>query len=428
MAFKFNPTTGKFDIVSDPGGSDTQIQFNDGGSFGGDSDLTYNKTTNTLTTKGNIRLDDAGSFTTTLQAIPPTATRTISLPDATGTVALVAGSNGQILYNNAGVNAGIPQLTWNSSTGLTFSSNWIQSTNGAASAPPMSLTGTWFTGGTSTTTKPQFLIEPAGTTSTSWSTAGTGLGINAPNGFTGNLLDLQVDGVSSLNFSSGVLRLGVNSTGTLQAFTLHLIRNAGSTFHSSWNTANTSGGLTLQQAVGAGSGGDGVNRTALIIGQATGSYGGVGGFNFFDSTGKPTLGYSPSVATLYVGTSNGAIGPGLATGTNTAGNSLNITGGAGTGTGAGGALIFLTAPTSSFVERLRITATGIIEIADAVNVSAGTTTGTKIGTATTQKLAFWDATPVVQPAAVADATDAASVITQLNLALARLRTLGLIAT
>ena len=31
-----------------PGGSDTQIQFNDGGSFAGDSGLTYNKTTDTL--------------------------------------------------------------------------------------------------------------------------------------------------------------------------------------------------------------------------------------------------------------------------------------------------------------------------------------------------------------------------------------------
>ena len=34
-----------------PGGSDTQVQFNDGGStFGGDAGLTYNKTTDTLTT------------------------------------------------------------------------------------------------------------------------------------------------------------------------------------------------------------------------------------------------------------------------------------------------------------------------------------------------------------------------------------------
>ena len=31
-----------------PGGSDTQVQFNDGGAFGGDAGLTYNNTTDTL--------------------------------------------------------------------------------------------------------------------------------------------------------------------------------------------------------------------------------------------------------------------------------------------------------------------------------------------------------------------------------------------
>lgn len=35
-----------------PGGSDTQVQFNDGGSFGGDSGMTFNKTTNALTITG----------------------------------------------------------------------------------------------------------------------------------------------------------------------------------------------------------------------------------------------------------------------------------------------------------------------------------------------------------------------------------------
>ena len=65
---------------------------------------------------------------------------------------------------------------------------------------------------------------------------------------------------------------------------------------------------------------------------------------------------------------------------------------------------------------------------DTYNMVFNTTTGTKIGTATTQKIGFWNAAPVVQPAAVADATDAASVITQLNALLSRLRTLGLIAT
>ena len=40
-----------------PAGSDTQVQFNDGGSFGGDAGLTYNKTTNALTV-GDVLVDD----------------------------------------------------------------------------------------------------------------------------------------------------------------------------------------------------------------------------------------------------------------------------------------------------------------------------------------------------------------------------------
>jgi hypothetical protein len=83
---------------------------------------------------------------------------------------------------------------------------------------------------------------------------------------------------------------------------------------------------------------------------------------------------------------------------------------------------------ASPTEALRISSNRAITVSDGGNVVLGTTTGTKIGTATTQKLGFYNATPVVQPVAVADATDAASAITQLNALLARMRTLGLIAT
>jgi hypothetical protein len=96
----------------------------------------------------------------------------------------------------------------------------------------------------------------------------------------------------------------------------------------------------------------------------------------------------------------------------------------GTGGGVARSLEFGTDGTT----RLTIGATGLFTIADALNIEVGTTTGTKIGTATTQKIGFYDATPVVRPTAVADATDAASVITQLNALLSRMRTLGLIAT
>jgi hypothetical protein len=40
---------------------------------------------------------------------------------------------------------------------------------------------------------------------------------------------------------------------------------------------------------------------------------------------------------------------------------------------------------------------GNVTVTDAKNIAFATTTGTKIGTATTQKLSFWNATPIVQP-------------------------------
>lgn len=49
------------------------------------------------------------------------------------------------------------------------------------------------------------------------------------------------------------------------------------------------------------------------------------------------------------------------------------------------------------------TLSGNLTFADAVNVIINATTGTKIGTAATQKLGFWNAAPVVQPAGAAQA-------------------------
>lgn len=44
------------------------------------------------------------------------------------------------------------------------------------------------------------------------------------------------------------------------------------------------------------------------------------------------------------------------------------------------------------------TFTASVTVSDSANFVLGTTTGSKIGTATTQKLAFFNSTPVVQPA------------------------------
>lgn len=48
--------------------------------------------------------------------------------------------------------------------------------------------------------------------------------------------------------------------------------------------------------------------------------------------------------------------------------------------------------------RLSLAADGSsLTYSDAVNIAVGTTTGTKIGTATSQKISLWNATPIVQP-------------------------------
>jgi hypothetical protein len=112
------------------------------------------------------------------------------------------GSSGQLQWNSSGAFAGLSSSSIDGSGNVTLSARYIGSLNATASAPPWSLTGTWFTGGTATTTKPQVLIEPTGATSTAWSTSGTGLGVNAASGFTGNLLDLQVNGTSNLSVSN----------------------------------------------------------------------------------------------------------------------------------------------------------------------------------------------------------------------------------
>lgn len=97
-------------------------------------------------------------------------------------------------------------------------------------------------------------------------------------------------------------------------------------------------------------------------------------------------------------------------------------------------LLAYNATTSRWEHKSDITIPGTLSIEnditinDGSDVILGTSTGTKIGTATTQKLGFYNATPVVQPTAVADATDSSTVITQLNALLAHMRTLGLIAT
>jgi len=125
-------------------GSVGQIQYNDGVSptpgLAASTDLTWDDTSKQLSVGGDINLDDGviGSFSTTVQSVTPTVNRTISFPDATGTVALVSGADGTIQYNDAGTLKGNSDFTvdldWNDASTV-FTGLKLNVTNGAGGLP-----------------------------------------------------------------------------------------------------------------------------------------------------------------------------------------------------------------------------------------------------------------------------------------------------
>ena len=102
-------------------GSNTQVQFNDSGSFGGDSGFTYNKTTDTVTAGSFTASGGTGSITATgALGITSGSNNDITItPNGTGDIILdgqkwpqADGSSGQYLKTN-----GSGQLSWGSVTG-----------------------------------------------------------------------------------------------------------------------------------------------------------------------------------------------------------------------------------------------------------------------------------------------------------------------
>ena len=223
-------------------GSSGQIQYNNAGSFGALDSLTVASNPDRLGVGVPVptaRVDIQGSGSTT-------ATTALMVRNSSGGVLFKVRDDGYVTLGSAGTNTGIDVQGTGSYSGIyspayspasnelfvlkKYSNSVTQAKfdfttsgspkfgfgenitplagihnaiNTTASTPSMLLSGTGYSGGTATTTKPTLLIEPTGTTSTGWSTSGTKLGINAESGFTGNLLDLQVTGASSFKVTSG---------------------------------------------------------------------------------------------------------------------------------------------------------------------------------------------------------------------------------
>ena len=92
-----NPDIAEATLGGLPGGSDTQVQFNDSGSFGGDANLIWDSTGLNIGTSKELRLqDDSGSEYVGMKASNGTTDYTLTWP------AGVAGGNDYVLKSTTG--------------------------------------------------------------------------------------------------------------------------------------------------------------------------------------------------------------------------------------------------------------------------------------------------------------------------------------
>ena len=153
-----------------PGGSNTQVQFNDAGSFGGNTGFTFNKTTTTLTANNFVATSTANlgnvanitvtggsngqvlttngsgglSWSTISAASITNGNSNVSIPSSNGNVNISAVGNANVLViTGTGVNvAGTLNATGNASLGNLVSANFVQGTLTTASQPNITSVGT----------------------------------------------------------------------------------------------------------------------------------------------------------------------------------------------------------------------------------------------------------------------------------------------
>jgi hypothetical protein len=194
-------------------GSDTQIQFNDGGSLGGNAGLTFNKTTTTLTANNFVSSTSANL-------------------GAVANVHITGGSTNQLLQTD-----GAGNLTWVTPTGSTvtvdnFTGNGVQTAYTLSVSPSSSAYTLVALGGT---IQPRTVYTVSGTTLTFSS---------APP----DTAPIEVTTFSSvLGFGSGNITANVFSANTVTANTL-----SGNVISS--NTNLTVDTLTANSVVNGGSG------------------------------------------------------------------------------------------------------------------------------------------------------------------------------
>lgn len=151
-----------------PGGSPTQVQFNDSGSFGGDAGLVYNKTTDALTTGTLTTTGDGSGAAGGLQdvssgtAFAGTANKGEFWFDSSGNRFMMNNNNGGAV--NVIGTTDVPYDVAMSYDGVPASSSTFRFVAPRAFDPAASWVGTVCSAGTAATAQADFLVKVNGTT------------------------------------------------------------------------------------------------------------------------------------------------------------------------------------------------------------------------------------------------------------------------
>lgn len=195
-------------------------------------------------TAGSVTMGNATSGTVTLAPVPGAlGTVTASFPANSGTVAEL---------NLAQTFSATDTF----SVGAVFSAGFNNNKNGTSSSPAENLFGSPYALGTSTTAFPLMYFSSGVTAPTSWNTAGTFVGFNAPSAFTGNIFDFHVNGggsVWSVNYQGNLTGGTYNGTTIPASATLPTLTGAITSGHcAQWSTT---GGNLVDSGAACGSGG-----------------------------------------------------------------------------------------------------------------------------------------------------------------------------
>lgn len=273
-----------------PGGSDTQVQFNDAGSFGGDSGLTYVKTSDTLSVGNMVRTSGSPSiFIVTSGADTTLAASTESVSINFNLSAIRQFSTGALTTQRE-IRVQAPTYAFVGASTLTYASTLevggfpIAGTNATITGAHALSFGTAPKGSATSC-----LINLGSANIASGSANGTFIGAN-PAAYTGDLLRYQINGTNQLVIANTG---NITSTGgviDLVSSNQRISATASGGFTMSGNNATTINANILRLQNVAGTNLNPVSGTGTILSIFTAAAGfnpasGTAEFNILSETG-----------------------------------------------------------------------------------------------------------------------------------------------